>query len=244
MLGKRKVRGREGKKQSKKKRTKKGEQQVVLSSASSLLKSATYGRNIRSPAAGALYLNFTHNGFTFDSTGVVTQLNVVAQGPGNNQRVGKVISLKSYQIKGYIWNDTTARVADFCMCLVYDKRPTGAMPILSDIFQQSGGIPIITGNALIKMDASNRFLILRRWNLSCIGSINTFPTQTYNDASAVIVDDYVDLKGLPTVYKSLATGAIGDVEEGALYLVTWSGLAPLSGGVSDFEMRLRYVDHP
>ena len=40
------------------------------------------------------------------------------------------------------------------------------------------------------------------------------------DKSSVVVDEFLSLRSLPCAYKAAGTGAIGDIEQGALYLIT------------------------
>ena len=40
------------------------------------------------------------------------------------------------------------------------------------------------------------------------------------DKSSIVVDEFLSLRSLPCAYKAAGTGAIGDIEQGALYLIT------------------------
>ena len=56
-------------------------------------------------------------------------------------------------------------------------------------------------------------------------------------------DFYLDLKGLEVVYKAAATGAIGDIEQGALYCITVGNNTAGTGGATGFMgFRLRFLD--
>ena len=65
---------------------------------------------------------------------------------------------------------------------------------------------------------SGRFQILKRWNDTILGNVGTAGQQT--DKSSVVVDEFLSLRSLPCAYKAAGTGAIGDIEQGALYLIT------------------------
>ena len=50
-------------------------------------------------------------------------------------------------------------------------------------------------------------------------------------------DWWLDLKSTPVVYKAAGTGAIGDIEEGALYLVT---VGQVAAGTAAAAMRVAF----
>ena len=56
-------------------------------------------------------------------------------------------------------------------------------------------------------------------------------------------DWWLDLKSKPVVYKAAGTGAIGDIEEGALYLVTIGQVAAgTAAAAARLAFRLRFLD--
>jgi hypothetical protein len=56
-------------------------------------------------------------------------------------------------------------------------------------------------------------------------------------------DWWLDLKNLPVVYKAATTGAINDIEEGALYLVTVGNIAAGTAAANTSSaFRLRFKD--
>lgn len=173
--------------------------------------------------------------YNFDTTGSVALLNTVAQGASVNQRVGKRVQLKSLQARGFIQNSATASINDTAMLIVYDRRPTGALPAVTDI------LTAVSSLAMNNDANSGRFSILKRVDFLLAG--NSSAAANYTETMAQSADFYLDLKGLPTAYKAAATGAIGDIEQGALYLVTVGVTAAgTAAATASLAFRLRFVD--
>lgn len=178
------------------------------------------------------YVDYAAQGFACDSTGSVTLLNAVGQGASTSQRIGKRISLKSVQLRGSILSKSATKEAAAVVMFVYDKRPTGSMPSMTDILVSSSAYSFNNDTN------SSRFRILKRTKRQVIGNETDMTSAAFQDADA-----FLNLKGLPVTYKDVGTGAIGDIEEGALYMVTigdkpaGNEACELYGGV-----RLRYND--
>lgn len=181
------------------------------------------------------YVDLATASYAMDTTGSVTLLNVVAQGAGVTQRVGKKIVLKGLQARGRMANGSTATTNDVAFMIVYDKRPTGALPAVTDILTAAD-------STAMNNDANaGRFKILKRWDDVLLG--NTTAAANYLDSMYKSADFFLPLKGLPTTYKAAGTGAIGDIEEGALYLVTvGSSAAGTSAAALGLQFRLRFID--
>lgn len=179
------------------------------------------------------YVDLAAANYALDTTGSITLLNTVAQGAGTSQRIGKRIALKSLQCHGYMFNNTTANVNDAAFLIVYDKRPTGVLPAITDILVSVSPLAFNNDNN------SGRFRILKRVDQTLVGSIGN----QVGPASAINSDWFLNLKGLPQVFKAAGTGAIGDIDEGAMYLVTVGGNAAGTTAASfTSAFRLRYID--
>lgn len=148
-------------------------------------------------------------------------------------RIGKKIIWKSIQCRGVAVSGTTTTVADSAMLIVYDKRPTGVLPSITDI--------LITANsASFNNDAnSGRFRILKRVNQIFMGNQLTPDT----GKEAVTLDFFLRLNGLGCEYMAAGTGAIEDISEGAIYVVT-VGSQAAGNTAPKFEMgfRTRFID--
>lgn len=187
---------------------------------------------IRAPTEPG-YVDVALATYVMNSTGSVTLLNTVPQGAGTSERVGKKIALKSLQCHGYLYNNATATVNDTMYMIVYDKRPTGTLPAITDILVSAS--PVAFNNDT----NSGRFRILKRIDETIVGSA----ANQWGAKSAVGADWFLNLRGLPEVFKAAGTGAIGDIEEGALYLVTVGGnAAGTTAASAALAFRLRYHD--
>lgn len=177
-------------------------------------------------------------GYVFDTTGSIALLSTIPQGASVNQRVGKKVMLRSLQCRGYWNNGPTATFNDCTLLIVYDKRPTGTLPAITDILNT-------VSSASFNNDANaGRFQILKRMDLDLIGNITgTIATQQLTDKSAFSGDFYLDLKNRPWVAKAAGTGTIADTEEGALYIVTVGAIAAgTAAAAAALGFRLRFVD--
>jgi hypothetical protein len=123
--------------------------------------------------------------------------------------------------------------SDAAMMIVYDSKPTGVLPAVTDILESA------SSNAMNKADNAGRFRILRRHDsLLVADSTAARGANAYKD-----LGDFLLLHDLKTVYKSAGTGAIGDIESGALYLVTIGNQTEgtLASNMN-LAFRLRYYD--
>lgn len=180
------------------------------------------------------YVDLASSSYAFSSgANTIALLATVAQGAAVTQRVGKKIKLKSLQCRGYVSNDSAATINDCAFLVIYDKRPTGSLPAVTDIL-------VSADTSSFNNDAnSGRFKILKRMDFLLCGA----PATTNGDGPAVTCDFYLDLKGLPCVYKAAGTGAIGDIEEGAIYGI-WLGstAAGTSDATAAMAFRTRFID--
>lgn len=179
--------------------------------------------------------------YNYSTTGSIALLNTVAQGVTVNQRVGKKIMLKGMLCRGLNLNNATALINDCAMIIVYDKRPTGALPAITDVL-------VSASSQSMNNDAnSGRFKILKRHDFTLVGNTSqTAPPVSDGNITERVCNDedwWLNLKGLPTTYKAATTGAIADIEEGALYIVTvGSNVAGTAAAIASLGFRLRFLD--
>lgn len=185
------------------------------------------------------YIDVATAYYDLNTTGSIALLSTVPQGAAVTQRVGKKIALKSLQCRGIVYNGSTATFNDFAYMIVYDKRPTGSLPAITDILVSA------TPTSMNNDNNSGRFSILKRvdgmliGNQSLTGAVANYAT----DSSAVGADWYLPLRDRETVYKGLGTGTIADTEQGALYIVTVGGNVAGTGAASaQLAFRLRFND--
>lgn len=171
--------------------------------------------------------------YACDTTGSLTLIATVPQGASVNQRVGKKIALKSLQCRGSLVVNTATTLVDTAVLIVYDKRPTGALPTITDV--------LVTANSeSMNNDAnSGRFRILKRLDMVLMGNSTTPATGQESKE----LDFWLDLKGASCVFKAAGTGAIADIEEGALYLITVGNVAAgTSAATAGLGFRTRFYD--
>jgi len=181
------------------------------------------------------YVDLALAPYAMDTTGSVTLLNTVAQGASVSQRVGKKIQMRGLQCRGYMQNNSAGIANDVAFLIVYDKRPTGSLPAVTDI--------LVAANAAAFNNDNNagRFTVLKRCDELLLGNSNA--AANYLDSMYKGNDFFLDLKNRQTVYKAAGTGAIGDIEEGALYLVTVGNTtAGTSAAVLAAAFRMRFKD--
>jgi len=178
------------------------------------------------------YVDLVAATYVCDTTGSITLIATVAQGASVSQRIGKKIRWESIQMRGQSSANATSTISDGAAIIVYDKRPTGSLPAITDILVSA------SSNSLNNDNNSGRFQILRRLNWLHLGNSGA-PT---TGREGYDINEFVNVKR-PCIFKSAATGAIGDIEEGALYLVTVGNQAAGSAACKcDIGFRVRYRD--
>lgn len=161
------------------------------------------------------YVDLASANYECSTTGSITLLATIAQGNTQQTRVGKKIFYKYLNFRGRIVAGTTGTVADAAVIFVYDKRPTGALPAITDVLN--------TANSVSQNNADNegRFRILARKDMVFSGNSAT-PTA---DSAIQNADFFIPMKQMQAVFKSVGTGAMADIEEGAVYMVTVANVA-------------------
>jgi len=149
-----------------------------------------------------------------NSTGYIALFCTLTQGPGATQRVGKRAFYKSIQWRSVISADTTTTSAIGAWLIVYDRRPTGVLPAVTDIINSLS--PLAMNND----DNAGRFQIVHRRDFAVVGNTTTPSTgmEVISDCGFIKFRRQVD-------FKSAGTGAIGDIEQGALYYVSIGSVA-------------------
>lgn len=186
------------------------------------------------------YIDVALSGEELNNSGKVILINAVPQGAGTSQRIGRKWNMSSasfaFHFEGVTSGNfpTTAR-----MWLIWDKMPQGNLPSLGDIFADPSNL-----SRTQKNDAhSKRFTIVRDWPNIMVGSTATSLSSL--PSSKVEKYEYVSFgkNGKTVTNRDVGTGAIGDIEVGALYLVT-SSLSSTAATNPDMwaNIRIRYHD--
>lgn len=187
-------------------------------------------------SSGSHYVDVPTTTLSMNDTVPVILLNQIAQGVSDNARIGKRCQLKSIQLRGNVTASQTPGVTynRGAYAIVYDRRPTNALPSVTDIFKDR------TPNSPNNDNNSTRFRILKRVQVNIHGNFND------DDNDNLLTDHsfFLPLKGLPMIFKSAGTGAIGDLEVGALYLVPLGYEVSATVGIPalHFQARIRFID--
>lgn len=179
------------------------------------------------------YVDLPLTSYNLDSNGTITLISTIAQGASVNQRIGKRAFYKSLLIRGLAFTSTTTTFLDAVFLVIYDKRPTGALPAITDILTS------VSPSAFMNDNNTGRFEVIRRQDFTMIGNQLT-PT---TGKEAQNVDLFIPLNKRPITFESAGTGAIGDIDSGALYLVTLSSVVPgANAGILRVACRTRFTE--
>lgn len=180
------------------------------------------------------FVDLASQNYTLTTTGAIVLVATIPQGAGIGQRIGKRAYYKSITIRGMWSSDTGTTIADAAVLLIYDKRPTGAMPAITDILTAS------TPRSFMNDNNTGRFEVIRRWD-TCFAGNSTTPTTGLEVQN---FDHYVPMKKRPIVFESAGTGAIGDIDTGAVYLVcVGNAVNPPNGGLLSCTIRTRFTEN-
>jgi hypothetical protein len=174
----------------------------------------------------------------------LVHLNVIKQGPGVNERIGKKLAITSIQMRAAVWNKSTAIWNKVAIYIIHDKRPTGGVPNLADVFefQAPGAAPAAaTPLSFPRNDHHSRFEIIKGWNIVLVGP----DTAGSSTARSVANIEWYKKKFIPMEYNynSANTGDITELERGAIYLcVMGEGATGTARAQIDYAFRFRFRD--
>ena len=162
----------------------------------------------------------------------------IVQGTSSFTRLGHKIRNTGNRIKGHFFADINGpRAAIVGYSWVWDKSPNLALPAVSDIFTIDATKGYDMANTLLVDDNSDRFKVLRsvRKTMSktqgAPGSGTGNAQSLGNESNIILIDDYLKLPAscVTTYVKGNATGGIGNVQTGALYLIPFCKLLSAAG---------------
>jgi len=181
-------------------------------------------------------------------------LNLIQQGAGSWNRVGRKSHLTSLRLKGFLnWTQTPtfatgAGTSSFIRWIVvWDKQPSGAaVPTFDAIFgitAQDGteSCPDIT--CPLKFDVMDRYRVIRDgcWypRSDSVPAFGTGPSMNH----VTEFDEYIKLPNLESLYSGqTAPMTIADISAGALYIYFRSCLASTTVQGVNGIARIRYTD--
>jgi len=183
-----------------------------------------------------------------DSTGLITPLNLLKQGPDLPNLLGTKALNTSIEMD---WSLVSLRqntsIEYGRIMIVYDKQSNGAIPTIPDVLldvdlTSTSGTDPFSG---VNLASRNRFIVIRDIRLM-LPLINTTAT------TALVFPTDKDMLGghifrkisLETIYKVNAGGAIADIESGTIFLLTLVNVAAGSEGWSfRYTTSIRYEDN-
>lgn len=155
----------------------------------------------------------------------IDHVNPIPTGTSGSERIGRKIQMKSVQLR---WiSSTTSNNAPVRIAIIYDKNPSGSLPIVSDIWGADNF------NALSVLANSERFIMLADevHNASFGGSLSGGTQQAGTIFRKI---------NLPSMWSGTTSGAITSQTEGAVYIMS-STLGPVGAGIG-YYCRIRYTD--
>ncbi len=167
---------------------------------------------------------------TTTSTNVdILPLNLIEPGNGSFNRIGRKAFMKSLRISGGVTyqgnTDPTTGVSDgviMRMAVVWDKQPSGVIPVFSAIFGRTSQDGTETTSVLdnLRFDNTARFQVLRDKYLvsepNAGGNGGTTNIMDYR----YYCDEFIDLKNRTTVFSGDSDPVtIADISSGALYVI-------------------------
>lgn len=193
---------------------------------------------------------------TTNTNAVGFVLNLIRQGPGSWERIGRKVQLQSIRCRGTVhheWNPVATTAASsgnvMRMVLVWDKQPSGgSVPTFDTIFGRTtqDGTESCSFMDGTRYDNNDRFTILRDQMFYANPHTALFTGTTNTNFDVFPFDFYVKLGGRECVFLGQsAPMTLADVSTGALYLYYRAALDSVNnfmsvGGPS--TARLRYTD--
>jgi len=185
-----------------------------------------------------------------------TVVNLIDPGTASFNRIGRKIRMKSLRLKMIFLHvsapaATTSNVINNVvrMVVVYDKQPSGAIPTFDDIFGCSDRAGTETGGfySNLRYDNTDRFKVLKDRYIPMNATLATTAGSTNQARFVHTCEEYIDLKGLETVYSGQSSPCtIADVSSGALYVFYRANLNTTTTNFTlidgDSNFRLRYMD--
>lgn len=187
----------------------------------------------RQPAGELKYVDLATATYALNTTGSVTLIPVIPEGTDQTERIGRRVHLKSVQFRGYAVSNATTLVTYGRMLVVWDRQPNKALAALTDILLSASSF------AYSNLDNSDRFVTLVNKSIVLAGNGTTAGQQT--ERSMVDCSFYRRLDH--TMKFSGVDGTIGDINSGALLLVTvGSTVAGTADGDLTGSFRVRFLD--
>lgn len=167
-----------------------------------------------------------------DTTGSVTVINLIGQGSDFGQRIGRQVTCTAIQMEGHIQGQLTGNASKCRVMFIWDSQPNGVLATVNQILSNS------TAASFMNLNFRDRFKVLMDHNVALQGYL-----EAANATGASTVSNISFYKRI--FYKTTFSGTtatIGDIQTGALLMLTVGDNAPGAGFQLIGAMRLRYID--
>lgn len=182
------------------------------------------------------YLDTASN-FSVDATGEVPSGGQLTQVPLDGTpsgRIGRKITVKSIQARGIITTSATVPDDTVYIYVVLDKQCNGAAAAITDVLTSS-----LMGQALINLNNSDRFVILKRVVLHA--SANAGVAAAY-EPTAYPFECFMKCN-IPIEYDQTAsTGNVSTIRSNNIFLLAGSSALTDDGLSVTSNWRIRYTD--
>lgn len=192
----------------------------------------------------------------FNTNDDMKVLNLIQQGTGYFNRIGRKVCLKSLLVHFQVSARFAANAGPpivalpntFRWSIVWDRQPGSVLPGWDEIFAETGEDGVEQGALLSppRFDNMARFRIIRDKVVDVNPKIYSYQTPDETRVE-MTVKDYIKLPNLETVYNSTANPmSVANIASGALYFMVrcHRGSAPADEmSLTSFSVsRLRYTD--
>lgn len=191
---------------------------------------------------------------TVNNNSGIFVLNLIQQGAGSWNRVGRKVNLRSLRIRGDILHQQTTGVAtgitqgQIVRCvIVWDKQPSsGTIPQWQDIFgfTAQDGTEGTSMYAPIRYDNMDRFSILRDVTYDPQPGAKSGNPDVVNYYNTI--DEYIRLGDRECVFSGQSNPmTIADISSGAIYFCVRAKIENVNttqSSINNMTARLRYTD--
>lgn len=176
----------------------------------------------------------------------VKVLNLVREGSAYYERIGSQVFNRSLHIRGTIQvnQQTTPTMRYVRVAVVWDARPSGVAPAISDVFADSNSAKNTDHLSYTDVLQQDRFVVLkdRVWTFMPSGSEQaggTTDAYVWGNTDFTMNCKLFGRVGT-TVFKANG-GTIGDISTGALYIMAWGNILTGSAPTIDAAVRLVFT---
>lgn len=171
-------------------------------------------------------------------------LNGIDIGNTVNTRIGNKVMMKSIQIKGMIDANNYSDFPDALpsvlvkVALVWDKQTNGAQLNAEDVYQVSGGLPVLS---MRDIEFSERFTVLKEWMLEVDWTNSqTDGTNTASVAGQKVYFDCYKTLNIPVKYKATG-GTVSSIMDNSLHMIAFCAHENVGQTKLSYTSRIRYV---